>query len=166
MFTLKRISKESIPEALQKAERYRLLNEPRLAESICQDILAVEQDNHDAIISMILSITEQFGKYTSVDINKPFQLIPLLTSEYERYYFSGIISERRGMDVLSRDLTGAHFTAYEWLADAMADYEKAEAIRPPNNDDALLRWNTCARIIMLNHLKPRDEERSPEQPLE
>ncbi len=166
MFTLKRISKESIPEALQKAERYRLLNEPRLAESICQDILAVEPDNHDAIISTILSITEQFGKYTSVDINKPFQLVKLLSSEYDKFYFSGIISERRGMDVLSRDLTGAHFTAYEWLTDAMADYEKAEAVRPAHNDDALLRWNTCARIIMLNHLKPRHEEPQVEHPLE
>lgn len=52
--------KEGIPEALQKAERYRLLNEPRLAESICQDILDIEPDNRKAIITMLLAITDQF----------------------------------------------------------------------------------------------------------
>jgi len=30
----------------------------------------------------------------------------------------------------------------------MSWYEKAEAVRPAANDDALLRWNTCARLIM------------------
>ena len=37
--------------------------------------------------------------------------------------------------------------------------EKAEELRPPGNDDALLRWNACARIIMGNGLAPRSEER-------
>jgi hypothetical protein len=32
----------------------------------------------------------------------------------------------------------------------MAWYEKAEAIRPAGNDDAILRWNTCARLISSN----------------
>jgi len=31
-------------------------------------------------------------------------------------------------------------------------------LRPPGNDDALLRWNACARIIMGNGLAPRSEE--------
>ena len=26
-------------------------------------------------------------------------------------------------------------------------YEKAESLRPPGNDEAILRWNTCARIL-------------------
>jgi hypothetical protein len=38
-------------------------------------------------------------------------------------------------------------------------YERAEAIRPPHNDDALLRWNTCARVLARNpQLKPAAEE--------
>jgi hypothetical protein len=29
----------------------------------------------------------------------------------------------------------------------MRQYEKAESIRPAGNDDAILRWNTCARLL-------------------
>jgi hypothetical protein len=47
----------------------------------------------------------------------------------------------------------------------MSWFEKAEALRPARNDDALLHWNTCARIIMGNHLTARPEERV-ELPLE
>ena len=42
---LKRISQAALPAALAKAERYRLLNEPEQAESICRDVLAVEPKN-------------------------------------------------------------------------------------------------------------------------
>jgi hypothetical protein len=46
----------------------------------------------------------------------------------------------------------------------MGSYEQAEAIRPLNNDDALLRWNACARLIMQDrHLEPSREE--PSEPL-
>jgi len=41
-FELKTLSPESVPRALAKAERYRLLNEPVEAESICLDVLAVD----------------------------------------------------------------------------------------------------------------------------
>jgi hypothetical protein len=44
-------------------------------------------------------------------------------------------------------------------------FEKAETMRPHGNDDALLRWNTCARLIAKNHLEPREEE-NIEPPLE
>jgi hypothetical protein len=51
-------------------------------------------------------------------------------------------------------------TIYEWLHEAMDWYERAEAIRPPANDDALLRWNTCVRLLMQNpHLQPSERER-------
>lgn len=45
MFELKPLSEGAIPKALKKAERYRLLNEPRQAESICQDVLSIDPDN-------------------------------------------------------------------------------------------------------------------------
>ena len=56
------------------------------------------------------------------------------------------------------------------LAEGMVKFiapirEKAEAIRPPGNDDALLRWNTCARMIAKNKLVPEEEEKI-EYPLE
>jgi hypothetical protein len=51
MAELKQLHKDAIPAALEKAERYRLLNEPGEAESICLDILAVDPDNQRAVIS-------------------------------------------------------------------------------------------------------------------
>ena len=57
-FDLKPISVESIPEALAKVERYRLLNEPSLAESICLDILAIVPGHQQALISMLLARTD------------------------------------------------------------------------------------------------------------
>jgi hypothetical protein len=38
-------------------------------------------------------------------------------------------------------------------------YEKAEAVRPAGNDDAILRWNACARVLMSNQtLRPRPDD--------
>jgi len=60
-FQLKPISKAAIGEALEKAKRYRLLNEPSLAESICLDVLEVEPENQRALVTLLLAITDQFG---------------------------------------------------------------------------------------------------------
>jgi len=35
----------------------------------------------------------------------------------------------------------------EWFRDAMTWYEKAEKMRPAGNDEAILRWNTCVRML-------------------
>ena len=165
MFQIKPISKESIPTALEKAERYRLLNEPMLAESICLDILEADPQNVKAIATMLLAITDQFGTSSLADMNQAKKLLSRLPGEYERQYYSGLICERQGKAVLSKHMPDSGFVAYEWLRDAMDHYEKAEAIRPPGKDDAILRWNTCARLIMRHHLKPRDEK-FVEHPLE
>ena len=158
MHQLKPISRESIPVALEKAERYRLLNEPKLAQSICLDILEADPENAKAIINLILAITDEFSSSSSADVNQAQQLLPRLQNDYEKNYYAGIINERQGMAILNRKISGGSFVAYEWLHEAMILYEKAEAIRPHGNDDAILRWNTCARLIMSHHLKPRDEE--------
>ena len=165
MYQLKPISFEAITEALQKAERYRLLNEPQLAESICQDILDIDPDNHLAIVTKLLSITDQFEKYSSANVNAARQLLHSMENEYDRHYYAGIICERQGNACINRGLPGDHYAAYDWLTDAMEYYEQAEAVRPQGNDDALLRWNTCARQIMGHHLKPRVEH-YVEPPLE
>ena len=57
-FDLKSISIEGVPKALEKAERYRLLNEPSLAESICVDILTVLPAHQQALISLLLARTD------------------------------------------------------------------------------------------------------------
>ena len=57
-FQLKKISSDGIPHAMEKAERYRLLNDPAQAESICLDVLVVDSDNQDALRCLILSLTD------------------------------------------------------------------------------------------------------------
>src|SRR5262245_58077457 len=101
MYQLKPISKEGIPEALEKAERYRLLNEPRFAESICLDILQIEPDNKQAIVTMLLAITDEFGTAVSSDLSHVRQLIQRLPEEYDRHYYSGIVCERQGKAALN-----------------------------------------------------------------
>jgi hypothetical protein len=157
MFELKPISPDAIPEALGKVERYRLLKEPWQAESICLDVLRVDPDNQKAVAMLLLSLTDQFGH--GVSPGRPVELIKNLHSEYERAYYEGIVRERWADFLLRQGSPGAGFTAYESLREAMEHYQRAEALRPPGNDDALLRWNTCARILMRNReLRPRGEE--------
>jgi hypothetical protein len=158
MFELKPISREAIPEALSKAERYRLLNEPWQAESICRDILRIEPQHQPALVMLLLSLTDQFGQGISAPSAR--ELLAKLCGEYERDYYAGIIAERWADSLLRHGAPGAGFSAYESLRDAMAHYERAEKARPQGNDDAILRWNTCARILMRNReLRPRGEEK-------
>jgi len=78
---------------------------------------------------------------------------------------AGIICERRAKARLHHGHPGSGHDAYELLREAMSWYEQAETLRPPRNDDALLHWNTCARLIMGNQLTARTEE-GVELPLE
>lgn len=156
-FQLKPISHAGISEALDKVERYRLLNEPALAESICLDILDVEPDNQEALVMLLLSITDQFDQ--SASPSRARAVLPRLRGEYERHYYAGIIAERTAHAQLRKRSPNSNFTAYDGFRYAMECYEKAEALRPEGNDDALLRWNTCARILMGNqNLRPRPDE--------
>jgi|ERR1700722_63865 hypothetical protein len=157
MFELKPISPEAIPVALSKVERYRLLNEPWQAESICRDILRIEPEHETALVMLLLSLTDQFG--TGVTAAQAREVLVRLKGGYERAYYAGIISERWADSLIRKGSPGVGFIAYEALREAMGHYERAEAIRPEGNDDALLRWNTCARILMRNNdLRPRGEE--------
>lgn len=163
---LKSLHKEAIPAALEKAVRYRLLNEPAEAESICLDVLKADPENQEAIITLLLSLTDRFTKGYGVSDTQIKELLGRIRNEYERIYFSGIFAERRAKAKLAQHTPGCRFQAYELFREAMNWFEKAEAIRPPGNDDALLRWNTCARIIERNRLVPREEEEPIEFPLE
>jgi hypothetical protein len=165
VFELKPLSEEAIPAALEKAERYRLLNEPAEAESICLDVLKADPENQNALITLLLAVTDRFGKGYGVSDTQAKELLARVKGEYERTYYAGILAERRAKAKLAQGTTGSKFYAYDGFRDAMSWFEKAEAVRPPGNDDALLRWNTCARIITQNKLVAREEERV-ELPLE
>ena len=148
MFELKPISEQSVPEALTKVERYRLLNESWLAESICLDILKIEPGNQDALVALLLSRTDQFPQ--GVAPGSAREILRQLRDPYDRAYFAGLICEREAATTLRRGSPFAGYEAYESMREAMEWFEKAEALRPPGNDDAILRWNTCARMLMRN----------------
>lgn len=157
-FELKSISQEGIPEALAKVERYRLLNEPALAESICLDILAIVPDHQQALISLLLARTDQLQSNLNA---KPAQdALARIQGDYETAYYAGLIWERLGHARL-RQSPGAAPAVYHALRAAMDHYEEAIECAPAGNDDAILRWNTCARTIMQNpEIRPMPDEES------
>ncbi|KPJ90981.1 MAG: hypothetical protein AMS18_09615 [Gemmatimonas sp. SG8_17] len=154
MFEYKALSAEGIAPALEKAEHYRLLNEPWEADSICRDILAIDPHNQQALVTLILALTERLGEEGGVDVSEPRGLLPRLQSDYERAYYAGIICERHAKERLSHGTLGSGPAVFELLREAMDLYEQAERLSTPGNDDALLRWNTCARMIFRNQLRP------------
>ncbi|HTE34309.1 MAG TPA: hypothetical protein VK666_28210 [Chryseolinea sp.] len=154
-FALKPLSKSGIDAALEKAEQYRLLNQPRFAESICLDILDVEPHHQAASVVLLLALTDQFGQ-SSKTAKQAKDIANSLNDEYDRLYYTGIIHERQGSASLSTRSHGSDFDAYEWYTEAMEYYEKADAVNPnAKNEDPILRWNTCVRIITENHLRKR-----------
>jgi hypothetical protein len=147
MMQLKPITHEGIPAALQKAERYRLLNDSSAAESICLDVLEIDPTNQEALVSLLLSITDQFLEEMADGVRRARDVLPRLTDEYERVYYAGIICERRARAQLHRGTLGSADVASAGFREAMRWYEKAESMRPPGNDEAILRWNTCVRMV-------------------
>ncbi len=157
-FALKRISSESVGRAVERAEHYRLLNDPDQAESICLDVLAVDPGNERARITLILSLTDQFPSGGgSHAVRRAREQVADLSSGYLQAYYAGLIAERQGRAHLQRGGMERTF-AYEGLHDAMHHYEEADAQKPPGVDDAILRWNACARTIEREGLEPRREE--------
>jgi hypothetical protein len=148
MYELKRLSREAVPAALEKAQRYRLLNEPAEAESICLDVLDVEPDNQRALTTLLLALTDQFERGLGESVARAREVLARLRDPYSRAYYAGIIAERRAKVQLRRGGPGAKHAVYEGLRQAMAHFEEAAAVRPPGDDEALLRWNTCARLLM------------------
>lgn len=161
MFELKSLSREAIPAAMARVERYRLLNEPRSAVSICRDVLKIEPDHREAQIHLILSLTDQFPE-TLLGYQEALDMAAALREEYAREYYSGIVRERRAYAQLMRNTPGSGCVVYEQLRDAMEAYNRAEKVRPAGNDDAILRWNTCARVIMDHeHIRPEEDATIP-----
>ncbi|MEO8440507.1 MAG: hypothetical protein ABI540_09835 [Spartobacteria bacterium] len=160
MSELKSLSREAIPAALEKAERYRLLNEPGEAESICLDILETDPENQRALIMLLLALSDRFSKGYGVSDTPVNQVLVRIKGDYERAYYAGILAERRAKAKLAQGSPGAAHYAYHELCEAMQQFEKAEKIRPPGNDDALLRWNTCLRMMEKNKLVAHEEDRA------
>jgi tetratricopeptide (TPR) repeat protein len=142
---LKPISRAGIAEALAKVDVYRYLNEPGEAESICRDILAVEPENQAALRLLGLAITDQFTGQTSDRHSEAEKAFSNLTEPYNRVYHLGLLHERKAKAQL-RAGRPPH-TVLPVFEEAMNYFEQAEKIRPPNNDDSILRWNRCVRLL-------------------
>jgi hypothetical protein len=162
---LKPLNREAVPAALAKAENYRVLNQPFEAESICLDVLAIEPDDMQATTLLLLALTDQFpDRAATTAWRRAQELVDKLHGEYEPLYYHGVIWECRAKARLQQGGPGAAEVAIPWLRDAMGWYEKAEKLRPIGNDDALLRWNACARA--LNELPAAIADESDDRPAE
>ena len=152
---LKPITREAIPAALEKAHRYRLLNQPLQAESICLDVLAVDEKNAEALTTLFLSLTDQFARQLQPAFDRAKLLLPRFPDPYARLYYEGILCERRGKAHFRSGSPMAGGMAFTWLQRAMSLYDQAETRRPAGDDDAVLRWNSCARMLTDNEsIKP------------
>lgn len=159
MFELKRLSPDAVPAALEKAHRYRLLNEPTDAESICRDVLAVDPENQEALVTLTLALSDQLEERMAAAYDLAREELAKLRDAYKRHYYAGILCERRAKAQMKRGGPRAGHTVYDWFRQAMGHYEDAAAIRPAANDDALLRWNASARVLNAHpDLAPEAEE--------
>ncbi len=158
MLDLKSLHPESLPKAIEKAKQYRLLNEPWQAESICRDILQVSENHQEAILNLILAITDQFDSSRRRNDREAKQLCEQLESKYERLYYRGLIAERMGKAILKRTTPRAKYIAYEYFRAALDLYQEAEKLAPDDNEETILRWNACVRTIQSQKLQRAPEE--------
>ena len=142
---LKSISKAGIPEAIAKVELYRYLNEPEEAESICRDILAIDPEQQLARRMLGLSITDQFLGIAGDRYEECRAVFQSLRDPYERFYYTGLFLERRAKAQL-RTGCAAHILL-PLVEEALENFAEAEKIRPIGNDDSILRWNRCVRLL-------------------
>lgn len=146
-YKLKSISKAGITEATAKVELYRYLNEPEEAESICRDILAIDPQHQLALRLLGLTITDQFVGGSPDRYREVEETFQKLSERYERLYYTGILYERRAKAQL-RNSQPPH-TVLPLLERALECFGEAEKISPAGNDDAILRWNRCVRLLQV-----------------
>jgi hypothetical protein len=152
--TLRRIHPGAVPAALERARVYRLLNEPQQAESICLDILAIEPRHQEALTTLIMAFTDQFPSRAGL-VDRAKARVAELAGEYERLYFLGLVHEREARAHLTKGPSASF--AHDLFLEAIACYERAETLRPPNNDDPILRRNGCLRTMAAEGLEPMAE---------
>ena len=149
------INKSSLPSVIAKAKQYRSLLEPDLAISICLDVFAVDQNNQEALVIYILSLTDLYSHDVKVDQEKILSAINRLNSDFERNYYIGLMHERKARSYLNKHMSRSF--AFEGLQNAMEYYELAEKLQPEDICDANLRYNSCLRTIEKEKLTPRQE---------
>ncbi len=144
----------AVDKALEKAKQYRSLLEPEIAESICLDMLNIDPENQAVLVVYILALLDQLSRTENQTQIKTIEgTIEKLTSQYQRFYYTGLLNERRARHLLTQ--TMSHSFAYDYFIEALSYYQKAVDRCPEKNDEAILRWNSCIRTIDKEKLKPR-----------
>ena len=155
MRKLKALPEMAIPAALEKALRYRLLNEPLEAESISMDILHVDPENEQALVMLLLARTDLFEDEYGAALERAKAVLPRFTQEYDRAYYEGVVYERWAKAQSARRVPSHVVTG--WYLHAMHCFERAEALAGVENPDAILRWNTCARWLERHAEVPTED---------
>jgi len=144
----------AVKQALKKAKQYHSLLEPEIAESICLDVLNIDPDNQSILVVYILALLDQVSRTENQSQIKTIErTIDTLKSKYKRYYYSGLLNERRARHLLTQAMS--HSFAYDYFIEALEAYQQAIDRCPEKNDEAILRWNSCIRTIEKEKLKPR-----------
>lgn len=149
-FQLKPLRADGIRHALDKAHHYRLLNEPWESESICLDVLRTEPENQEALVTLLLSLADQIHVHGNETRGR--DVIRRISAPYDKLYYGGLLWERKGKCQL--ELVSNKHIPYDALRRAMEKYSEAIEMRPDDSELAVLRWNTCARVIMNRGLEP------------
>ena len=155
-YAIKRIRPSGIEAALQKADKYRALNQPAEAESICRDVLAIDPSHQLALRTLGLALTDRFESFSGALFGEAQQTFARLRDPYEREFYAGLVCERQARAQLAAHLSLASIHAL--FEQGLVHYAEAETLRPSGNDDPILRWNACARLLRDRELAPRPED--------
>lgn len=155
---LKPLLSAGIGKALEKANRYRLLNEPGVSESICRDILLADAGHVEAQTVLLLALTDMFPRGIAQRYEEALSLARALPDSYEQAYYTGIVYERRAKAHYHSSTPASGPLAYDWMTKAMAKFEEAMELRPEGDDEAVLRWNNCVRRLRAHpDLRPEHD---------
>ena len=123
--------------------------------------LQADPSNADAVRTLILALTDSFQYHELGSVSRAQDLVATLPSEYERAYFAGLVAERRARALLVRGGPGRACPRAICCARRCAPSNAPNRVKPSDNDDALLRWNACARLFQRHpELVAADEERT------
>ncbi len=150
MFELKRLTTQDLDAAIAKAKKYRDLNQPEEAASICRDVLVVDANSQDALRILGLSLTDRFGTAQVGLFEEAVETFERLTSAYERMYYAGISWERSAKAHLERGEAHSALASFEHALELYEDAERLAAEGGISTPDPILRYNRCVRILTTN----------------
>ncbi len=155
---LKALKARNLTAAVTLAKRYRDLNQPDEAESICRDILAVAPDNDEARRTLGLALTDRFPAAYVTLFDEACTTFDKLRSEYDRVYYTGIAWERYAKAQLEAGRVENAIHAFE---EAIRRFDRSDKLGSPDDPDSVLHYNRCVRALTTHPDIVRVSERPP-----